>query len=98
MQLFRQLTAVQTDIVVYYSHILGQMHISAYDLGVICDDGAVIVVVALALIYIIGHAGVEYRLYPVVDKLADVTVYELCGVADGIGGYRRLPAQIRVAR
>ena len=97
VQLFRQLAAVQSNIVADNSHILGKVHIRADNLGVICNDRTVVVVVAFALVDVIGHAGIENRLYSVVDKLTDMTVYELCGVAYGIGRDRRLTVQVCIA-
>ena len=52
------------------------------NLRVIRNYGAVIIVVALALVHIVAHTGVKDVVDSSVNQLLNMTVNELCGVAD----------------
>ena len=54
-------------------------------LGVICDNGAVIMVIAFAVVDIIAFAGVEDEVRVLFKQAYDMSVRKLCRVADRIG-------------
>ena len=53
------LASVKTDIIAHEVELFKLADIRADDLGIICNNGAVIVVVAEIFIEVIAHAGIE---------------------------------------
>ena len=53
-------------------------------LGIVCYYRTVEVVIASALVYIVTHAGVEYEIHLLVEKILYMAVSQLCRVADRI--------------
>ena len=68
------------------------------ELGVVRDNGAVEVVIRVALVDVVAHAGVEDEVDALVEEVLDVSVGELRGVAHRIGGYRMLSEVVHLAR
>ena len=51
-------------------------------------------VIAHLLIYIVTHAGIENRINTFINQGLNVSMHQLCWIADGIGGYRMLSFRI----
>ena len=63
--------------------------------GVVGDNGAVIMVVCQVLIEVVGHAGVEDGVHALVQQGHDVAVQKLGRVADGVRGDGLLPLDVQ---
>ena len=87
---------VDAHIVVDKLGILDLRAVTGDDLRVIGHHGAVVVVLAQALVDVVGHAGVEDSVQPQLGEELDVAVGQLCREAGGIAGDGPLPFQIQV--
>ena len=67
------------------------------ELRIIGDYRTVEMVVAAALVKIVTHAGVEYEIRSLVEKILDMSVSELCGVAYRIRGYGMLSEVVHIS-
>ena len=77
-------------------NIFNVLHVRGDDLRVIRDDRAVIVVVPQPLVQIIGKAGIENRLYAVVDKRLHMPMHQLSGITHRIGRDSLLSARVKL--
>ena len=73
-------------------------NVCAKQLGVIRHDRAIIVVVAVTLVNIVAFARVENEVHAFFEQVEHMSVDELCRVANGVGRYRVLTVDKRLAR
>ena len=85
--------AVDAEIGVKEPDVLQRRDIRVERLGIIGDNRAVIVVVPLVLVEVIGQAGVEDGVDPLLQQPFDMPVDQLRRVADGVGG-DGIPAEV----
>ena len=55
-------------------------------------------VIRLTLVDIVAHAGVEDKVYALIEQVEYMSVRELSGVAYGVRGYGLLTAVVCIAR
>ena len=82
--LYDVLPDIQVKIRVYEVITVEPRVVCDEELGIVGNNRAVEVVVAFALVYIVAHAGVEYEIHALVEEILDMSVSELCGIADRI--------------
>ena len=83
---------MNSHIVVYKFNAIFHFHVSGYYLGIICHNGAVIVVVSKVLVKIKAHARIEYMLQAFqFHKICHMAMKEFCRKTYGIAWYCGLP-------
>ena len=88
--------AVQTEIGIKVADLFQVGHVGGQQLGVIGHHGTVIVVVALPLVKVIGHAGIEDVVHPRLHQGLHMAVEQLGGVAHRVGGDGALALEIEL--
>ena len=65
-------------------------------LRIIRHNGAVVVIVGIALVDVVAHAGVEDEVHALFQQALNVTVRQLCRIADRVGRNGALSFIIRI--
>ena len=67
-------------------------------LGIVGNYRTIEVIVAVALVYIVAHAGIENEVYALIEQILDMSVSKLCRIAYGIRGNGVLSEIVHIAR